>query len=97
MFILFNRASRPLLVRTYGGVSEYGEQLADIVKEREIIGSFGLYSHSQVDDIRYSDVEYTILTTDRMITNNDRIVVNDKEYKVLFVNNNGRLSQIFLK
>ena len=95
--ILFNRQSRPLLVRTYGGVSEYGEQLAEVVEERTIDGTFGLYTHTNVDDIRYNDVEYTILTKDKQITTNDRVLVDGIEYKVLFVNNYGRLSQLFLK
>lgn len=97
MFIFYNRASRPVIVRTYGGVSEYGEQLAEIVEERTINGAFGLYSHSNVDDVRYNDVDYYLLTTDRKITTDDKLVVDDKEYKVLFVNNAGRLSQVFVK
>lgn len=56
-----------------------------------------LYNHSQVEDIRFQDVTDTCLSFNKNITEKNEIKIGNTVYLVNFVNNEGRLSQLFLK
>ena len=60
------------------------------------MGSVNLYNHSSTDDVRYIDCKYLILTEDKDITINDKAYIDGREYKVQFVNNAGRLAQVYV-
>lgn len=91
----YNRERKPYNLLSLGGVDEYGQR--HFVETGEyVVGVLGLYSHRPVEDIRYQDVDYYLLTQDDL---NDKmaIKINDNIYKVVFVNNYGRLKEGFLK
>jgi hypothetical protein len=94
---MFNRDIVDATVVTYGGVDEYGQMMTTPTASREISMTFGLYNHSESSDVRYMAVNYTGLTRDKEITDKDSVIIGGKEYKVLFVNPYGRLTQVFLQ
>lgn len=94
---MYNRELRDAVVTTYSGVDAYGQQLSDAGTTRTIQVAFGILNHSQTDDIRYQNVSHYALTEDREITDKDTLTIDGIEYKVEFVNNYGRLSEVFLR
>ena len=96
-FYIINRTSRPVVVKTYGGTDAYGQPLKNLIATRTINASLFLYRHTETDDIRYQDCEYTLLTQDKSLTDKDIIEIDDIDYKVIFFNPYGRLGQAFLK
>lgn len=93
---MINRELVKATVETYGGLDEYGQELAELQNEREIMVAVGFYTHTATDDIRYQDVKYYGLTKDRNITDKDYLVVGENKYKVLFVNPTTRWTQLYL-
>lgn len=93
---MINRELVSATVKTYGGTDEYGQQLATLQSERTVKVAIGIYTHTATDDIRYQDVKYYGLTKDREITDKDTIVVGDTTYKVMYVNNTTRWTQLYL-
>lgn len=53
--------------------------------------TFGLYQHQQTDDIRYATCNYVGLTRDTTLTDNDYLIIEGKEYKIMFINPFGRM------
>lgn len=94
---MINRDMVSATVVTYGGVDEYGQMMTTPTASREISMTIGLYNHSESSDVRYMAVNYTGLTRDKEITDKDSVIIGGKEYKVLFVNPYGRLTQVFLQ
>lgn len=94
---MINRELRNATVVTYGGVDEYGQTSTAAQASREISITFGLYQHAEVNDVRFQDVTHYGLTRDRDITDHDHIIIDGVEYKVLFVNPFGRMTQVFLR
>lgn len=93
---MINREMKKATVNTYGGTDKYGQQLATLQSQRDIMVAIGYYTHTATDDIRYQDVKFYGLTRDRDITDKDTIVVGDNEYKVLFVNPTTKWTQLYL-
>ena len=93
---MINREIVKATVNTYGGIDEYGQELAEIQSTREIEVTIGIYTHTATSDIRYQDVSYFGLTKDKEVTDRDILVIGDKEYKVLFVNPTSRWTQLYL-
>ena len=83
------------------GTDSYGQTRQGTAAERNVDMMLKLYSHfnnhSNTSDVRYVDVEMIGLTSDKTITDKNVIVAAAHTYNVLFVNNAGRLAQIFLK
>lgn len=86
---------REALKYSLAAEDEYGQATLDTENSSKIHLTFGLYNHHEVEDIRYQDVEYTGLTYDDL-TDNDVIQIEDRKYKVKFVNPFGRIKQVFL-
>ena len=93
---MINRQLINATVIKYGGVDEYGQMLSTPEEQREIKMTFTLYNHTNSSDIRYQNVRYVGLTKDKDINDNMTIKVGEDEYKVLFVNPFGRMTQVFL-
>lgn len=93
---MYNRQLTTILVNSYSGVDEYGDMLTTLDGSRTIQGSINIYSQSTTDDIRYQNAEYLILTKDKNISDQDRLLFNNQEYKVLYVNPFGRLNQVWV-
>lgn len=95
---MYNRELVDAIVTTYSGIDEYGQQLANAnAQTRTIQVAFGILNHSQTDDVRYQNVSHYALTEDRQVTDKDTLTISGIEYKVEFVNNYGRLSEVFLR
>lgn len=93
---MLNREIIDATVETYGGVDAYGQQLSTLQSSRKIAITFGVLTHTSVDDIRYQNVSHYALTKDNQISDNDILIINDKQYKVEFVINHRRMNEIFL-
>lgn len=93
---MYNRQLTTILVNSYSGVDEYGDMLTTLDGSRTIQGSINIHSQSTTDDIRYQNAEYLILTKDKNISDQDRLLFNNQEYKVLYVNPFGRLNQVWV-
>lgn len=94
---MINREMRQATVVTYGGVDEYGQMNTTATASRDTYLTFGLYQHTNSNDVRYQNVTHYGLTKDSEITDNDIIVIDGVEYKVLFVNPFGRMREVFLQ
>lgn len=79
------------------GTDSYGQTRQGTAAERNVDMMLKLYNHSNTSDVRYVNVEMIGLTSDKTITDKNVIVAAAQTYSVLFVNNAGRLAQIFLK
>lgn len=79
------------------GTDSYGQTRQGTAAERNVDMMLKLYSHYNTSDVRYADVKMIGLTSDKTITDKNVIVAAAQTYSVLFVNNAGRLAQIFLK
>lgn len=79
------------------GTDSYGQTRQGTAAERNVDMMLKLYNHSNTSDVRYVNVEMVGLTSDKTITDKNVIVAAAQTYSVLFVNNAGRLAQIFLK
>lgn len=77
------------------GQDEYAQPTYDMESSQTVSLTFGLFSHSPVEDIRYQDVEYTGLTRDQL-NEGDLLKIGEDFYRVKFVNPFGRLNQAFL-
>ena len=94
--MVITRSAINARLQTMGGKDRYGQELVNVIEDKPITLTFGLYNHKQTDDVRYQDVEYTGLTP-YDVSDNQIIVIDNTKYKVLFVNPFGRMSQVFLK
>jgi hypothetical protein len=94
---MINRELVNATVVTYGGIDSYGQMLAEPVESKTIEMTFGVFNHTPTTDVRYQNVEYYGLTKDKDINDTMGIIIDGKEYKVIYVNPCGRLTQVFLK
>ena len=78
-----------------GEVDEYGQEEIDTENAETVHLTFGLYNHHETEDVRYQDVEYCGLTYDN-ITDQNILLLDEKQYKVKFVNPYGRMKEVFL-
>ena len=94
---MINREMRTALVTSCSKeLDAYGVPIEN-PQSRTIEVTLKLYQHSRVEDIRFNDVTHLALTFDKQITDADKLQIDGKTYKVEFVNNEGRLAQVFLK
>ena len=87
---------REAQVLSFTGRNEYGEPSTIPSSSRTIQATFDLYTHSPVEDPRYQEVQYVCLTKDKEIDDTNKLVINGKTYRVIFVNPFGRLAQVFI-
>jgi hypothetical protein len=93
--MVINRDMREALEFSLGEEDEYGQATLDEENPITVHLTFGLYNHREVEDVRYQDVEYCGLTYDN-ITDNNVLLLDNKKYKVKFVNPYGRMKEVFL-
>lgn len=93
--MVINRSMREAVMYSLGEVDEYGQETIDTENAITVHLTFGLYNHHEVEDIRYQDVDYCGLTYDN-ITDKNILLLDDKQYKVKFVNPYGRIKEVFL-
>ena len=95
---MINREMRKAFILTYPKtVDDYGQINKDVPEKKPVEITLRLYKHSQVEDIRFNDVTHTGLTYNKTITDANKIEINGDIYCVIFVNNEGRLAQLYLK
>ncbi len=93
--MVINRDMRQAQMFSLGEIDEYGQETIDTETPSTVHLTFGLFTHHETEDVRYQDVEYCGLTKDD-ITDNDILLLDDKRYKVKFVNPYGRMKEVFL-
>lgn len=76
---------------------EYGQINKGSFTEKEIQLTLKNYKHTKVEDIRFNDVTHISLTKERDINDSNKIKIGETLYSIAFVNDDGRLSEIFLK
>lgn len=95
---MINNEMISVVVKEYvTGTDSYGQTRQGTAAERNVDMMLKLYNHSNTSDVRYVDVEMIGLTSDKTITDKNVIIAAAQTYSVLFVNNAGRLAQVFLK
>ena len=95
---MINNEMISVVVKEYvTGTDSYGQTRQGTAAERNVDMMLKLYNHSNTSDVRYADVEMIGLTSDKTITDKNVIIAAAQTYSVLFVNNAGRLAQVFLK
>ena len=75
----------------------YGYKSEEYTVIKTIEAAVMLYSQSNTEDIRYKDATHICLTYDKTLTDKMRLETENAVYDVMLVNNEGRLSQIYLK
>ena len=93
--MVINRSMRQAVMYRYFDPDEYGQPTLDTSNPQTIELTFGLYNHTEVEDVRYQDVEYTGLTRSE-VTDKNVIQLDGKNYKVKFVNPYGRMKHVLL-
>lgn len=93
--MVINRNMRQAEMLSLGEMDEYGQEVIDTENSTTVNLTFGLFNHHETEDMRYQDVEYCGLTYDN-ITDNNILFLDDKRYKVKFVNPYGRIKEVFL-
>lgn len=76
---------------------DYGYKSENFAVSRKIEAAVTLYSQNNTEDIRYKDATHLCLTEDKSLTDEMRIEDGGRVYDILLVNNESRLSQLFLK
>lgn len=95
---MVNREMRKVTLVSYKpGADQYGQQMQVPNQEKEIEMTFGLYTHTESEGPQYQDVNYYGLTREKGIADNQTVRIDDKDYKILFVNPFGRLTQVFMQ
>lgn len=88
---------------TYGAPNAYGQQvlIKDENGEPKVQGTIKIAINTTTqaiqDNINYEDCSYIGLTHNSSVNENYAIQYNNELLKVLYVNPNGRLKQVFLK
>lgn len=95
---MINRDLIPAVLLTYdGSLDAYGQPRTTTPIETAIqVTTPKLYRHSPVEDVRFESVTDTCLTQTKGIKDSCEIKVGDTSYRITFVNDSGRLSQLFL-
>jgi hypothetical protein len=95
---VINRERQTATLISYSsGTDEYGKPLTSIGSSREIEIMITIYKQNNAEDIRFIDATHLGLTAETAITDKHSIIINDEEYKVLYVIPSKRLAQVFLK
>lgn len=92
---MINTEMRTYCYRRYGGEDEYGQLALPAEPEGEIKMAIWVSTQTIQDNINYKDAEYVGLTHARV---DDSFVIDyhGKRLKVIYVNPQGRLRQVFM-
>lgn len=81
-----NREFKPITVRTYEtGTDEYGAINQGSYSDRTIEGAVFLNSQANVQDPRYINVTYIMITKDKSLTDANLVLHNNKEYPIKYI------------
>lgn len=95
---MVNRELRKVeLVSFEPGADKFGQQMTIENNSKEIMMTFGLYSHQADESPLYQAVNYFGLTRAKGIKDNQVIRIDGEDHKVLFVNNFSRMTQVFME
>ena len=95
---MINREMRRVSVVSFTpGTDAYGQKRKKGTSSRDVDMVVKIYSQSNVDDVRHTDVTTIGLTYDNSITDENQIVVDGITYNVLYVIPSGRLTQVLMK
>lgn len=100
---MINREMVKVALLTFDStLDEFGQPNKNGNTERAIkITKPRIYNHSDVEDIRYTDVTDSSLTFEKGITDSNKISIGEgtdkKVYSIKFINSEGRMTQLFLK
>lgn len=81
----------------YGDTNAYGQSTLSDELQGTVRMCINTSSQSIQDNIRYKDCTYIGLTHNKSLNDKYVIQYGDEKLKVLYVNPNGRLVQVFLK
>lgn len=85
---------------TIGENNSYGQPqmpAADAEPEGQVLMSIFTSSQSTQDNVNYKDCNYIGLTLNATVNDTYIIEFGNERLKVLYVNNEGRLKQVFMK
>lgn len=85
------------LISFSSGIDEYGKPLQEEVYRKEIEMIMTIYTENNVSDIRFIEATHLGLTAENGITEKNHIIIDNIEYKVLYVVPSRRYNQVFLK
>jgi hypothetical protein len=74
----------------------YGQITTDLVKQGTVKLSISTLTQTVTEDLRYSEASYIGLTQDKQINDTYLIQYGNTVLKVLYVNPDGRYTQVFL-
>ena len=92
---MINRELKEATLISYNGIDEYGQMLTTPSGTEKITMTLHIFSHSQTEDIRYNQVSHYGLTRND-VNDSQSVMVDGKEYKILFVNPHKRINEVFL-
>ena len=81
---------------TFGGDNGYGQPVLSDAPVGQVKMAIEISSHSIQDNINYKDAQYIGLTHAN-VEDTYVIAYGEERLKVLYVNDRGRLNQVFLK
>lgn len=95
---MITREMRPVYVVSFDNtVDKYGQKRKGQQSLRETKMVVKIYSQTNVEDIRYNDVELIGLTYDKEITDENQIQIDGVNYQILYVIPSSRLYQVLMK
>lgn len=80
----------------YGQATVIKDDNGNPLKQGEITISISTLTQTVTDDLRYSEATYIGLTHDKNVSDKYIIQHDDERLKVLYVNKDGRIPQVFL-
>lgn len=85
-YMTLTRELEPITVRTYEtGTDEYGAVNQGSHTDRTIQGVMKLNRQANVQDPRYIDVAYILITKENNITDANTVIYNNKEYPIKYL------------
>lgn len=94
---MINAKMREYSYFSFGSDNGYGQPQLEKEPTGTVKLSLSLTSQSVQDNINYKDANYIALTLSSLLDDKKAVKVGEEMYKVLYVNNEGRYKQVFLK
>lgn len=95
---MINREMRKAKLLAFDdSVDGYGRINQGVPQEKDIELTLRIYQHSNVEDVRFNDVTHMALTANKEVTDANKVTIDGITYSIVFVNPEGRLTQLLLK
>lgn len=82
---------------SFGSNNGYGQPQLEKEPKGKVKMSLSLTSQSVQDNINYKDANYVGLTLSSLLDDKKAVRIGEEMYKILYVNNEGRYKEVFLK